>query len=64
MSHAKNYKAKDGVATALFNNSNKDFVMKGPMGKGCNVTTEGVHMAFAGGTGVLVYLDLVARLIL
>jgi hypothetical protein len=33
------------------------------MGKGCNIGTEGKHVAFAAGTGVLVYLDIVARLI-
>lgn len=61
---AKNYQARNGVATALFHNSESVYSVKGPMGKGCNVQTEGVHMAFAGGTGALVYLDLVARLIL
>jgi hypothetical protein len=34
------------------------------MGKGCNIGTEGKHVAFAAGTGVLVYLDIVARLII
>ena len=62
---AKNYKSKTGVATAL-HDSTKDsqFVIKGPMGKGCNLETKGTYVAFAAGTGALVYLDLVARLIL
>jgi len=34
------------------------------MGKGCNLETKGTYVAFAAGTGALVYLDLVARLIL
>jgi NAD(P)H-flavin reductase len=47
-------------------NAGKDseFVIKGPMGKGCNLETSGTYVAFAAGTGALVYLDLVARLIL
>lgn len=65
---AKNYKSKTGVATRLhevgnlFENSN--FVVKGPMGKGCNIKPTGVHVVFTAGTGILVYLDIVARLIL
>ena len=35
----------------------------GPLGKGLNVKPTGVHIAFSGGTGVLVYIDLVAYLI-
>jgi len=36
------------------------------MGKGLGLTAEsqGVHMAFGAGTGVLVFVDVVARLIL
>ena len=36
----------------------------GPMGKGLSVQSEGVHIAFAGGTGVLTFIDLVAHLAL
>jgi len=62
---AKDYKSKTGVATAM-HESSKDskFVIKGPMGKGCNLENKGTYVAFAAGTGALVYLDLVARLIL
>ena len=33
------------------------------MGKGLNVMTSGVHIAFTAGTGILPFLDLVAYLI-
>ena len=42
----------------------ENFVIKGPMGKGLCMQTGGVHVAFAAGTGVLVFLDLVTRIIL
>ena len=34
------------------------------MGKGLNLKKDGEHVAFAAGTGALVYLDVVARLIM
>ena len=34
------------------------------MGLGLNIQTEGTHIAFTAGTGVLAFLDLVAHLIL
>ena len=36
----------------------------GPMGKGLSVQSEGIHIAFAGGTGALTFVDLVAHLAL
>lgn len=40
--------------------------MTGPLGKGLGLTpkSKGVHLAFAAGTGVLVFMDLIAKLIL
>jgi hypothetical protein len=61
---AKTYQSTTGVATKLYDDSAKDYVIKGPIGKGCNFRKEGAHVAFAGGTGILVYLDIVARLLL
>jgi hypothetical protein len=62
---AKNYKSETGVATAMHNATKEsNFMIKGPMGKGCNLENKGTYVAFAAGTGALVYLDLVARLIL
>lgn len=40
------------------------YEVKGPLGKGLNIQTDGEHIAFAAGTGVLVFIDLVAHLIL
>jgi len=40
------------------------FNIKGPMGKGLCIEESGVHVAFCGGTGVLVFLDLVSHLLL
>ena len=33
-------------------------------GLGLDENSQGVHLAFAAGTGVLVYIDLVARMVL
>jgi hypothetical protein len=33
------------------------------MGKGLGIQAEGVHVAFTAGTGILVFIDLVAHLI-
>ena len=38
--------------------------VKGPMGLGLNLDTNGINVAFVGGTGILVLLDVVARLAL
>ena len=40
--------------------------MKGPLGKGLGLSclSKGTHVAFAAGTGVLVFIDIVAKLLL
>lgn len=44
---------------------NKELVeVKGPMGTGLEIQSTGVHIAWAAGTGILVFVDLVAHLIL
>jgi hypothetical protein len=40
------------------------FNIKGPFGKGLGIKPTGIHVAFSAGTGVLVFLDLVTRIIL
>ena len=40
------------------------FNIKGPMGRGLEITKSGLHIAFCAGTGVLVFLDLVAHLLM
>jgi hypothetical protein len=39
------------------------FEVKGPMGKSLHVQPSGLHIAFAGGTGILPFMDLVGQLI-
>ena len=60
----KNYHGLDGVATKLCEGPlGSCFEVQGPMGKGLQIQQEGTHVAFAGGTGVLVFMDLVAFLV-
>ena len=40
------------------------FNIKGPFGLGLGIRPTGVHVAFSAGTGVLVFLDFVTRIIL
>lgn len=40
------------------------FYIKGPMGRGLEMKHSGHHIAFCAGTGVLVFLDLVATLLM
>jgi hypothetical protein len=42
----------------------ENFNIKGLFGKGLVIRPTGVHVVFAAGTGVLVFLDLVSRIIL
>ena len=64
----KTYNLDKGIARLFFKQDKKEqqFTVKGPMGRGLGLTPESdnVHIAFAAGTGVLVFIDLVARLAL
>lgn len=40
------------------------FYVKGPMGMGLNTNMNGHNIVFTGGTGILVFLDLVAFILL
>lgn len=55
----KNYKQPSGLSSKFWQTGNK-FKVKGPMGKPLGVSEHGVHVCFAGGTGVLPFMDLVA----
>jgi hypothetical protein len=57
---AKSMKVKNKKYLAM----QETFIVKGPFGKGLGIKPTGVHVAFAAGTGVLVFLDLVTRIIL
>ena len=52
------------ISTTL--TQNDTFLVKGPMGKGLGLSreTKGTHVAFAAGTGILVFVDLIAKLAL
>ena len=64
----KNYKMKNGLSRRFSdkNTCNDIFEIKGPMGKGLGITKEskGTHYAFSAGTGILAFIDLVARIAL
>ncbi len=44
-------------------NESEPYEVKALLGKGLNLQNSGVHVAFVGGTGVLVFVDLIALLI-
>ena len=62
---AKSDNAKDGSKEAVAKSENGAlFYVKGPMGRGLNMSPKGQHVAFVAGTGVLVLLDLVSHLLI
>ena len=70
----KNYNLPCGMSRRLFmdvdNNIAKlpteTYKMVGPLGKGLGITphTTGCHFAYSAGTGILVFIDLVARMLI
>lgn len=63
----KDYGLEKGVARLVFDNQlNASFRVKGPMGRGLGLNSEskGTYVAFAGGTGMFVFVDLLARIAL
>lgn len=61
---AKNYNIIGGLSQFIHNSSeNEIFEVKALLGKGLNLQKDGVHVAFAGGTGILVFVDLIALMI-
>lgn len=64
----KNYKLTKGLSYRFFEESMiaDTYEITGPMGKGLGLTkdSQGRYLAFAAGTGVLVFIDLVAKMIL
>ena len=63
----KNYNITGGLSQQLHSsNDQKTFCVQGPMGRGLGLSgrgIEGTYIAFAVGTGVLVFMDLVAYLV-
>lgn len=64
----KNYNLPSGMSRRLFDKdlNTETYHMVGPLGKGLGVTPEskGTHFAFSAGTGILVFIDLIMRLLL
>lgn len=57
----KNYNKPNGLSTKIFEKQQTtNYSISGPFGIGMNVQNDGVFVAFAGGTGVLTFMDLVA----
>lgn len=59
----KKYNAKEALSKLITEDRGDTYKIKGPMGKGLDIQESGIHIAFAGGTGILPFLDLVALLI-
>ena len=60
----KNYKSTNGLSSRLHKlNQNDLYQVKGLMGKGLCIKPHGAHVAFVAGTGVLVFVDLIAFMI-
>ena len=57
----KNYKTKDGVSFRFFEEG-QELEVEGPFGLGLCPEPDQEYVAFAGGTGVLTFMDLVARI--
>ena len=62
----KNYKTAHGLSKLIHDHEKRKdhWAIKGPMGKGLGLTADSknYHIAFAAGTGILPFIDLVARL--
>ena len=56
--------SNNGVSTQMWNAANSDqFYIHGPVGKGLNIdkyNSNGLHIIFVGGTGILPFMDLFA----
>ena len=60
----KNYQIPGGLSQRVFQDDpSAVYEVMGPMGKGLDIQPDGTHIAFTAGTGILVFVDLVAHLI-
>jgi len=61
----KNYKQPKGLSFRFFEHDFKsNFEVAGPYGKGLIENKRGSHIAFAAGTGVFTFVDIVAHIAL
>ena len=63
--NVKNYKTKDGVSEKIHRIPQRNLLyeVSGPLGQGLKINKSGLHLAFAAGTGILCFIDLVAHLV-
>ena len=61
----KNYKLQNGLSAKFFNDEGALYGLTGPLGKGLGLmpSSKGTYIVFAAGTGVLPFVDMVARLL-
>jgi hypothetical protein len=61
----KNYGTKSGLSSAISDplNTSSTFHIKGPMGTGLGAENSGTYIIVTAGTGILIFLDLVAYLV-
>lgn len=57
----KNYNQPTGLSVRFFDQAKADYQVKGPMGKPLGIEATGTYLLFAGGTGVLPFMDLIAQ---
>jgi cytochrome b involved in lipid metabolism len=63
----KNYKFPKGLSTLIDNDKlsrSHKYEIHGPCGKGLQIQNTGVHIVYCAGTGILVFIDIVAHLLL
>jgi hypothetical protein len=62
----KNYKLEHGLSSRFFNKPTDEYLLTGPLGKGLGLTpsSKGIHIVFSAGTGILAFIDMIAKLIL
>jgi len=60
---SKNYKQRGGLSQRIHETPNDLCQIKAQLGKGLGLKNEGTHIAFVAGTGVLVFVDLIALML-
>ena len=62
----KNYNLPGGMSSKVFDIHQQHFEIKGPMGIGLRLSklSQGVHMIFCAGTGILPFMDLITKVLL
>lgn len=63
--NVKYYKTNRGVSEKIHRVPQRNLLyeVSGPLGHGLKINKQGLHIAFAAGTGILCFIDLVAHLV-